>query len=323
MAHTEEMLIHGAMTPVTVFDSSAQEIDDAAQRSKYAGNPNLLDNWYFPDPINQRGQTSYVGNGYGIDRWSIGSAKAVVSVGDNGVTLDNTSGTDGSWYRQPINLDITGEMVTISLLLADGTFYSASGVVSDVATVRSPNIALSSGYFYVSGESIASGYRAINITAPAGTAKTLVAVKLELGSVQTLAHQDADGNWILNDPPPNKALELAKCQRYFRSLRGDRTGEYASFGMGVANSATQANVFIPDGIQMRITPAITSTGSLRLSVNGGASYVAVTGITSGGQESAGMSRISVTVASGLTQGDVVVLQADSDATADIRFDANL
>ena len=30
MAHTEEMLIRGVMRPVIVFDSSAQEIDDAA-----------------------------------------------------------------------------------------------------------------------------------------------------------------------------------------------------------------------------------------------------------------------------------------------------
>ena len=44
----------------------------------------------------------------------------------------------------------------------------------------------------------------------------LKAVKLELGPVQTLAHQDADGNWVLNDPPPNKALELLKCQRYYQ-----------------------------------------------------------------------------------------------------------
>lgn len=39
----------------------------------------------------------------------------------------------------------------------------------------------------------------------------VMAVKLELGSIQTLAHQDADGNWILNDPPPDKGMELLKC----------------------------------------------------------------------------------------------------------------
>lgn len=47
------------------------------------------------------------------------------------------------------------------------------------------------------------------------TELTLIAAKLELGPVQTLAHQDADGNWVLNDPPPNFQQELAKCQRYY------------------------------------------------------------------------------------------------------------
>ena len=42
------------------------------------------------------------------------------------------------------------------------------------------------------------------------------AVKLEIGSTQTLAHQDADGNWVLNGPPPDKALELMKCQKYYQ-----------------------------------------------------------------------------------------------------------
>ena len=43
---------------------------------------------------------------------------------------------------------------------------------------------------------------------------TIQAAKLELGTVQTLAHQDDFGNWVLNDPPPDKTLELLKCQRY-------------------------------------------------------------------------------------------------------------
>ena len=42
------------------------------------------------------------------------------------------------------------------------------------------------------------------------------AIKLELGSHQTLAHKDAAGNWVLNDPPPDKVLELLKCQRYYQ-----------------------------------------------------------------------------------------------------------
>ena len=43
----------------------------------------------------------------------------------------------------------------------------------------------------------------------AGCSITLKAVKLEIGSVSTLA----------NDAPPNYAAELAKCQRYFQRFR--------------------------------------------------------------------------------------------------------
>ena len=76
----------------------------------------------------------------------------------------------------------------------------------------------------------------------------IYAVKLELGPVQTLAHKEGD-TWVLNDPPPNKALELAKCQRYF-------CREETSIQIGANSSLT---VFFPT--QMRITPAITVSDS--------------------------------------------------------------
>lgn len=47
MAHTEEMLIHGVMTPVTVFNSSAQEIDDTVGKTKHYSGDNLLINSVF------------------------------------------------------------------------------------------------------------------------------------------------------------------------------------------------------------------------------------------------------------------------------------
>ena len=64
-----------------------------------------------------------------------------------------------------------------------------------------------------------------------GTGETILAAKLELGTHQTLAHQDAAGNWVLNDPPPDKALELLKCQRYYQvfsreDLRPDKAVDF-------------------------------------------------------------------------------------------------
>lgn len=47
------------------------------------------------------------------------------------------------------------------------------------------------------------------------TEKNLIAGKLELGSGQTLAYQNEEGNWQLFETP-DYAEELAKCQRYFQ-----------------------------------------------------------------------------------------------------------
>ncbi|MBD5099510.1 MAG: hypothetical protein HDT35_08220, partial [Clostridiales bacterium] len=76
----------------------------------------------------------------------------------------------------------------------------------------------------------------------------LHAAKLELGAVQTLAHQDEDGNWVLNDPTPNKALELAKCQRYQLLISGN-------IGLGISNgSEVYMPILLP--VSLRAKPAI-------------------------------------------------------------------
>ena len=43
-------------------------------------NENLLDNWYFADPINQRGQTEYTEGGYTIDRWILWGTDGTVAL---------------------------------------------------------------------------------------------------------------------------------------------------------------------------------------------------------------------------------------------------
>ena len=47
--------------------------------------------------------------------------------------------------------------------------------------------------------------------------ETIKAVKLELGTQQTLAHQDTNGVWVLNEIP-DYGEQLARCQRYRRPL---------------------------------------------------------------------------------------------------------
>ena len=76
------------------------------------------------------------------------------------------------------------------------------------------------------------------------------AAKLELGPVQTLAHKDGD-TWVLNDPPPNKALELAKCQRYQAGML------YGNIRMsGVWENGM--DFIIPTPVTMRVPPTFTN-----------------------------------------------------------------
>lgn len=73
--------------------------------------------------------------------------------------------------------------------------------------------------------------------------ETIIAAKLELGGAQTLAHQGKDGNWILNDPPPNYALERAKCQRYFLRMKFAYTYNFIPAPGFIA--ATAASLGVP------------------------------------------------------------------------------
>lgn len=175
-------------------------------------NRNLLDNGDFRNPVNQRGQTSYTGNGYGIDRWrvSTNNSTAAVSVGDG--CIDFTSDASGTY----INFTSAVEKVqpgnyTLSFLVDDYTkaqqIYVQGG---DSASVFDSNL-LTLPFSVAETSAIAVG---IQKKAASSTLK-IYAAKLEPGSVQTLAHQE-NSVWVLNDPLPNYAEELAKCQRYYQ-----------------------------------------------------------------------------------------------------------
>ena len=102
------------------------------------------------------------------------------------------------------------------------------------------------------------------------------AAKLELGPVQTLAHKEGD-TWVLNDPPPNKALELAKCQRYFRIINGP------TYLTGVRGYSSATAIEIPiTGSPMRIAPTPILKNKGNIAASDSDSVVAVTSAESGG-----------------------------------------
>ncbi len=251
---------------------------------------NLLDNWYFADPINQRAQNEYP-NGYTIDRWLISTSPDDFSnirlkVHDGYVEfINNGSGT--AVFRQRFERLPAG-VYTISVITDMGL---ESGTVKWEGTGASNLIGTSFGQMGVG----IVGEFCISLFTSSGKSPKFYAAKLELGSRQTLAHQDASGSWVLNDPPPNKALELAKCQRYYLAL-GNPRGVAGATSLGGGYAA----FLIPTPVTMRANPTVLYTDATiratkadyaadsvtlaRLSPNGVVIQIVATGMEAHGQE---------------------------------------
>ena len=134
------------------------------------------------------------------------------------------------------------------------------------------------------------------------------AVKLEVGSSQTLAHQE-NGVWVLNDVP-NYAEELAKCQRYFF-----RWGQYGR-ARAVFYTADQIQFYITTPVPMRGVPSISGT----LTVYSYTGLVAQTGftITYEGMTQPNQIRIKAAKTShGLTDAILQTLDSYVDFSADL------
>ena len=220
---------------------------DAAIQAK--PNPNLLDNWYFGNPVNQRGQTSWVNPSdwqYSIDRWQI-TPSSVIALVDGGITITAD-------FHQGLEKDRLefGRTYTFSVLSSDGRLGKHTFVLTSDTDI---NIGFGFGYFvcYLSGGNV--WFRLY------GDGSTYKASTLEVGSQQTLAHQDAHGNWILNEIP-DYGEQLRRCQRYDYII--GRTDDAAPVGLGTAYSETSVIAVVELPETMRTNPAVSITGLAHL-----------------------------------------------------------
>ena len=205
----------------TVNDSITELQDTKADRSEIstasASNPNLLDNWYFAAPINQRNVSGTItATGYFIDRWMLTSGSVSI-VKNQGLTLNGT--IEQKLETAPV------QTATVSYLTPDGV---RTGTYN-------------------------SSTKTVTITTSEDT--LIIAAKLELGTNQTIARQE-DDSWVLNDPPPHPASELAKCQRYLVM------GEFTSVKID------NVSMFIPLPVVMRKRPSYDFTGIDYYDING-------------------------------------------------------
>ena len=250
----------GVDTPVQQFDAANKKYVDEHASAARRG-VNLLDNWYFADTINQRGQTEYTSAGYTIDRWSIEAGAKLKVLEDGVVFTPNPSNYNTCTQYVENYKDLIGKQLTLSVLIEENTctncllwFYGGNTDNFVYVTMNGSDKLYSVTMTPKSNiTSLRCGFQGRN---SAGSVKVL-AVKLEVGDQQTLAHQDAAGNWVLNDPPPNKAQELLKCMRY--QLVFNWAPENFAAGYGHTVSTTAANAFLPAPTLMRTTPTISNT----------------------------------------------------------------
>lgn len=295
--------------------SSWQNTNIIAKGEDGAGsNPNLLTNWYFPDPINQRGKTSYTGAGYTIDRWKIikdGSASLTLS--GNGITFTKASGSYAD-VRQTFSAE------EFNAIKNQGYVFSAL-IDGELVRLDSPSTvsSFSGGYLYAAENSFF-------IRLVVNKSISVVAAKLEVGSQQTLARQTASGLWVLNDPAPDPAAELAKCQRYQQVLRSTSGWFMAAVGSRYPQ-AQSCRMLMSLPVSMANTPAVVVQGQMALmSGTEGidtALWPKVTAITPDSLTTNTLS-LSVTVDRELASGTPYYLWAiQGDAENQIILDANL
>ena len=201
---------------------------------------NLLHNWDFRNPVNQRGLTSTptsFTNAYTIDRWKIVNI-GTIAVNSGYITVA------GTWSYTPAlrqiveteRVHFAGKKVTFSAYVKGSCKLGIAGYGENYVNLTSWTLVKRTVTLTAEGDL----YVDISALDVNGSFDVLCA-KLELGSESTLA----------NDAPADYGEQLALCQRYYQTISRD------PIGMGYINSAaTTAYIAVPTPVTMRTTPTL-------------------------------------------------------------------
>ena len=307
----------GAPAPYTAGDGIAISGSVIATKVQPC-NRNLLDNWYFGAPVNQRGKTTYSGTGYGIDRWKAEAVTPNVTTIKDGYIELSQNALISEILEEPYSL--CGKQVTVSALTTTGLCSATATVPSkEELSAITTDETIGVSYFAVNGNS--TGYVCLQhskehttkvmLRAYSGYTVGVIAVKLEMGSQQTLAHQE-DGAWVLNEIP-DYGEELTKCMRYLQIISTPYDTSGNGVAIGYANNTVDLWVPIPLAVPMRIspTPTIPTGGAALLKVGKtSGSPKDVTRVTGGWAMKTGGAcsmRSLIFTSSGLTAGETYAL----------------
>lgn len=192
-------------------------------------NENLLMNAHFEKPVNQNGKTAYSGRGFTINRWHIRDDMSL-QLADGGIAVSalNPAGGNKAFVHKIDHPEsIVGKICTLSILIDENTFpdravvnfgiFHGSSITGIGARFPDSNLSNTTGLFSITDrirnfEEYTTMMLGIFTGGYQGTLK-IRAVKLELGDRQTLARQNAAGEWELIDPL-NYDLQYTLCNLY-------------------------------------------------------------------------------------------------------------
>lgn len=172
---------------------------------------NLLHNWDFRNPVNQRGFTSTTAAGYTIDRWRSTASGHTVELTPNGLKLRASSGAEINYclaqYIENYG-DFEGKTLTLSVHIVENTLTQGCSLRwNDTAGGRITGTGLFSFTFTPSSlSSLSVGIQFWDKNTDRGEYVLIDKMKLEIGSTSTLA----------NDPPADYGEQLMLCKRFFR-----------------------------------------------------------------------------------------------------------
>lgn len=239
--------------PDTTLTRAGRVADAAAvgKAIQKAAPHNLLDNSYFRNPVNQRGQTVYTTDKYTIDRWFSHTNNESVTLNSNGITIKAKSGVLG-WFSQKLEgSKFLGKTYTAAIKLANGKFVLATGTfpnsypASDTVVARTDTPEINVNLLLNAAQTVSFGHR-IN----GGT------VTIEWAA---LYEGEYTAETLPEYKPKGYAAELQECQRYFVAFNGN-DAESVMLTDGATNGTT-FYAFFPLPVAMRGTGVPTVTYS--------------------------------------------------------------
>lgn len=225
------------------------------QISKFYNNKNLAINWDFRKPVNKNGENIYtISNSkqITIDMWEA-EHNGILQIMDGYIFISCTS-TDNDGYinfYQRLNqnyLPLNGKTITISAILSGNCSITHGYKPPEYDYRWSQGIAYNSNSIGLYTETYilpadASDIIPLLFQMREGEEVNIYAVKVEIGDTQTLAHQDSEGNWIINEPIDYN-LQYALCSQY-----SPNTGEFIKNQYSNTNLAD--NWYFVDPINQR------------------------------------------------------------------------